>query len=160
MSAVFQAVRWDFSMLNNSCLGISAKFKRCSMGVFKITSRLQCQLVTSIFCKQHGKQQVEHLSGLSKWMTSFPWLSVSFISKGLAGPQHCLLIQLVSSLALNTCCPMELKTVYLFWVSNPITASSISTFCFMINWFTCAKYSRPGGAPAISEPKSFIVNYS
>merc|ERR1711935_512878 len=60
--------------------------------------------------------------------------------KGLAGPQHCLVQQSVSSLAKYTSCPRELKTLYLLAVSKPVKASSSSTFCFTTNWSTMVRY--------------------
>ena len=54
-------------------------------------------LCTSSSWRQQGKQQPWHLRGLLRWMTSWPCMSVMFMSKGLAGPQHCLVRQSVSS---------------------------------------------------------------
>merc|ERR1712215_451075 len=63
------------------------------------------------------------------------------------GPQHCLVQQSVSSLAMYTCCPRELNILYLLAVSKPVKASRISTFCFTRSWSTIDKYCRPGGHP-------------
>merc|ERR1719317_1093577 len=68
------------------------------------------------------------------------------MSKGLAGPQHCLVRQSVSSLDVYTCCPRELNILYLLLVSNPVKASRISTFCLTTSWSTMERYCKPGGA--------------
>merc|ERR1719320_735284 len=67
------------------------------------------------------------------------------MSKGLAGPQHCLVRQSVSSLDVYTCCPRELNILYLLLVSNPVKASRISTFCLTTSWSTMERYCKPGG---------------
>ena len=55
-------------------------------------------------------------------MTSFCALSMICMSKGLLGPQHCLVQQSVSSAAKYICWPIAFFTLYLFAVSNPVKA--------------------------------------
>merc|ERR1719206_1400087 len=54
------------------------------------------------------------------------------MSKGLAGPQHCLVRQSVSSLDVYTCCPRELNILYLLLVSNPVKASRAAVDAGMV----------------------------
>ena len=52
---------------------------------------------TSNSCRQQKQHHPEHRSGLSKWITSTPLLSVIFMANGLSGPQHCRTRQLESA---------------------------------------------------------------
>ena len=110
---------------------------------FRMTSLFY--FITSIDCNQHGQRQEVHASGLSKWITSVPWLSVISIPNGRIGPQHIRAQQSDFSFALYTSWPIEFSTLYLFWVSKPDMTSSSSTFCFTRSWSSCDKYSKPLG---------------
>lgn len=85
-------------------------------------------------CRQHGHQQVEHLRGLSRRITSLLVLSKIFIVKGRPGPQMFLVQQFVSGtkhidnkilnnqLALSSCDFISQKWVFL-------SASLSNTIC-------------------------------
>lgn len=101
--------------------------------------------LTSKTCRQHGQQQLSHRRGRERWMTSWWWASVICSSNGRAGPQQLRVQQSLSSTAQNTFCPMLFLIVYLLLVSNPMKASSSSTFCLTKRLSIVVKYSKPGG---------------
>lgn len=128
------------------------------VGTKKVLSRLSVpssapKLLMVMACsaqsKQHRQQKTfghphgEQTHSRCKWRTSSPRESVRKKSKGLCGPQQFLVQQDVSSLKKYTSCPWLSHIWYLFFCSNPVTASQNSTFCLTNNWSKLFKRARP-----------------